>query len=209
MISLSLSLVAVGAMLLLAASTLGQAGTSIKMSRLSQELRASMQLMSRDLRRSNYHGSFLQCFANTNCRTDLGITGYINEIHINDSGNCFWYWLDRNGDAILTDDPVGGFRLSSLNGVGVLQMRTAGNSAANCDSPDGWDSITNPETIEITGFSVSNSDSYSESISAAGDTQSVEKLRLIINARLVDDLTIQRQIQNLVQVRNHVQTSGA
>ena len=107
-ISLSLSLLAVSVMLILVANTLGHGTKTIKMSRLNQELRASMQLMSRDLRRSNFHGNFLQCFANTNCRADLGITGYINNIHINASGNCFWYWLDRNGDAVLTDDAVGG-----------------------------------------------------------------------------------------------------
>ncbi len=208
-ISLSLSLLAVSAMLTLVANTLGHGTKTIKMSRLNQELRASMQLMSRDLRRSNFHGSFLQCFANTNCRADLGITGYINNIQINASGNCFWYWLDRNGDAVLTDDAVGGFRYSILNGVGVLQMRISGNSAANCDTSDGWELITNPGTVEITGFSISNSESYSEAISAAGDTQSIEKLRLIITGRMVDDLTVQRQIQNLIQVRNHVQTAGA
>lgn len=208
-ISLSLSLLAVSAMLILVANTLGNGTKTIKMSRLNQELRASMQLMSRDLRRSNFHGSFLQCFANTNCRADLGITGYINNIQINASGNCFWYWLDRNGDAVLTDDAVGGFRYSILNGVGVLQMRVSGNSAANCDTSDGWELITNPGTVEITGFNISNSESYSEAISAAGDTQSIEKLRLIITGRMVDDLTVQRQIQNLIQVRNHVQTAGA
>jgi hypothetical protein len=178
------------------------------MSHLSQELRASMQLMSRDLRRSNFHSSFLQCFANTNCRTDLGISGYINNIQINASGDCFWYWLDRNGDAVLTDDAVGGFRYSTLNGVGVLQMRVTGNSAANCDGTVGWELITDPGTVEITGFNVSNSASYSEAISATGDTQSIEKIQLIISGRMVDDLLVQRQIQNLVQVRNHIQSPG-
>ena len=91
LISMALSLMAVGVMVILMANTLGTGAKTIQMSRLSQELRASMQLMSRDLRRANYHSGFLSCFANVNCRVDLGIDAYVDTININAAGNCFWY----------------------------------------------------------------------------------------------------------------------
>jgi len=209
MISMALSLLAVTTMVVLMANTLGSGATTIQMSRLSQELRASMQLMSRDLRRANFHSSFFNCFGNVDCREDLNISAYVDTIHINTAGDCFWYWLDRDGDAALNDDPVGGFRYSTINGIGVLQMRTTGNSAANCDDGTDWELITDPNTVEITSFSVSNADSYTEVLSAAGDLQVVEKIRLNINGRITGNHSIQREIQDLILIRNDIQSAGA
>ena len=208
LISLALSLLAVTIMVILMANTLGTGSETIQMSRLSQELRASLQLMSRDLRRANYHSGFLNCFANANCRSDLNITAYVNTIQINASGNCFWYWLDRDSDADLSNDAVGGFRYSTINGVGVIQMRVSGNSAANCDDGTGWELITDPGIVDITNFSISNSDSYTESLSAAGDVQVVEKIRLNINGRMAANPSVQREIEDLVLVRNDIQSAG-
>ena len=209
LVSMSLSLLAVAAMIILVSSTLGSSSATIQMSRLSQEMRASLQLMSRDLRRANFHSGFLSCFANVNCRSDLGIDSYVDTIHINADGNCFWYWLDRNADANLTNDAVGAFRLSNIEGIGAIQMRIAGNSAANCDAADGWELITDPGIVEITGFAISNSDSYTESLTSGGDVQIVEKIRLNINGRMVSDPSIQKEIQDLVLVRNDIQSASS
>lgn len=208
LISMALSLLAVTVMVILMANTLGSGAETIQMSRLSQELRASLQLMSRDLRRANYHAGFLNCFANANCRSDLNITAYVNTIRINADGNCFWYWLDRNSDADLSDDAVGGFRYGTIGGIGVIQMRVSGNSAANCDDATGWELITDPGIVDITSFSISNSDSYTESLSATGDTQVVEKIRLSINGRMAANPSVQREIQDLILVRNDIQSAG-
>jgi len=208
MISMTLSLIAVATMVVLMASTLGSGAETIQMSRLSQELRASMQLMSRDLRRANYHSSFLNCFGNVDCRGDLGIDGFIDTIQISAGGDCFWYWLDRDGDAQLDNDPVGGFRLTTVGGIGVIQMRTTGNAAANCNDDTGWEPITNPNIIDITALNVSDTDSYSETLSAAGDTQVVEKIRLSINGRMAGNPAIQKEIQDLILIRNDIQSAG-
>jgi len=208
LVSIALSLLAVTVMVVLMANTLGSGSETIQMSRLSQELRASIQLMSRDLRRANYHSGYLSCFGNFNCRDDLGITAYVNTININDAGNCFWYWLDRDGDADFSNDAVGGFRYSTVDGVGVLQMRIEGNAAANCDEATGWELITDPDTIDITSFIISNSDSYTESLSSAGDVQIVEKIRLNIIGRMASNPDVQREIQDLILVRNEIQLAG-
>jgi len=208
LVSMALSLMAVGVMVILMANTLGSGATTIQMSRLSQELRASMQLMSRDLRRANFHSGFLSCFGNVDCRSDLGIEAWVNTININASGNCFWYWLDRNGDAALSDDAVGAFRYGTVGGVGVIQMRTTGNGGANCDDGADWELITDPETVEITGFTVSNSESYTETLSSEGAEQTVEKIRLNITGRMVKDPSIQREVQDLILIRNDIQIAG-
>ncbi|MFC1701463.1 PilW family protein [Pseudomonadota bacterium] len=208
LVSTALSLIAIMVMVVLMASTLGAGAETIQMSRLSQELRASIQLMSRDLRRANYHSGFLNCFANVNCRTDLDIVSYVNRIQINDAGNCFWYWLDRDSDADLSNDAVGGFRHSIIGGVGVIQMRISGNSAANCDDEAGWELITDPDTVDITNFNISNSDSYTEALTKNGDVQMVEKIRLNINGRMAGNPAVQREIQDLILIRNDIQSAG-
>ena len=208
LISMALSLLAVTVMVVLMANTLGTGSATIQMSRLSQELRASIQLMSRDLRRANYHSGFVNCFANFDCRDDLGIAAYVNTININAAGTCFWYWLDRDGDADLSNDAVGGFRYSTIEGIGVLQMRIAGNSAANCEDDAGWELITDPDTVDITSFNISNSDSYTDSLSSAGDVQIVEKIRLYINGRMASNPAVNREIQDLILVRNDIQSPG-
>ena len=168
-----------------------------------------MQLMSRDLRRANYHRDFLNCFANSDCRDDLGITEYVNTIHINEAGNCFWYWLDRDNNGDLSNDAVGGFRYSTVGGIGVIQMRISKNDAADCDSDDDWELITDPNTVEITNFIVSNTDSYTETLSHTGDEQVVEKIRLSIYGQMTTNPSVQREIQDLIQIRNEIQTTGA
>jgi len=208
LISMALSLLAVTVMVILMANTLGTGAETIQMSRLSQELRASLQLMSRDLRRANYHSGFLNCFANANCRNDLNITAYVNTIQINAAGNCFWYWLDRDSDADLSNDAVGGFRYSTIGGVGVIQMRVSGNSAANCDDGTDWELITDPGIVDITNFNISNADSYTESLSAAGDVQVVEKIRLSIIGRMAANPSVQKELQDLILVRNDIQSAG-
>jgi type IV pilus assembly protein PilW len=208
LVSTALSLIAIMVMVVLMASTLGAGAETIQMSRLSQELRASIQLMSRDLRRANYHSGFLNCFANVNCRSDLDIVSYVNRIQINDAGNCFWYWLDRDSDADLSNDAVGGFRHSIIGGVGVIQMRISGNSAANCDDEAGWELITDPDTVDITNFNISNSDSYTEALTKNGDVQMVEKIRLNINGRMAGNPAVQREIQDLILIRNDIQSAG-
>ncbi|MGD9020546.1 MAG: hypothetical protein PVF46_02020 [Lysobacterales bacterium] len=209
MVSMALSMIAVITMVVLSANTLGSGSETIQMARLSQELRASMQLMSRDLRRANYHSSFLNCFGNVDCRNDLGIESFIDTVHISAGGDCFWYWLDRDGDAELDDDPVGGFRFTTLDGVGAIQMRTTGNAAANCNDDTGWELITDPNTVDITTFSISDAESYTEVLSAAGDTQVVEKIRLTIDGRMAGNPTVQKEIQDLIMVRNDIQSAGS
>lgn len=206
MVASSLSLIAVTAMVLLLAGTLGRGSVTIQMTRLTQDLRAAMQLMTRDVRRANYHSSFMQCFGNTNCREDLGISAYVNTINIDAGGDCFWYWLDRNGDADLSNDSTGAYRLAQVSGVGVVQMRIGGNGAAECDADQGWELITDPKVINITAFSVDNVDSYTDVLSDQGDSQVVEKIRLSLTGSLVRDPMVSKEIQDLVHVRNDVKS---
>lgn len=207
MVAMVVSLLAIGAMVILMANTLGTGSETIRTARLTQELRSAMEIMTRDLRRANFHQGFIACVGNPDCRADLGISAQVSTINIDAGGNCFWFWLDRNGDGDLTDDSVGAFRLVTVGGVGALQMRDSGNAAADCASDAGWQTITDPAVVNVTAFSADDTPSYSETVSSTG-TQNVEKILLTITAQFTGDPGVSRQVADLIFVRNLTQDTS-
>ena len=69
----------------------------------------------------------------------------------------------------------------------------------------GWVQITNPESMDIFAFSVDDDLSYEETILDNGtDTvmQRIRKLRMDMQGQLVLDNSVQRQIVDVIDVRN-------
>lgn len=212
-----ISLIAASGMVIVMANTLGTGSQTIQMTRLSQEMRTAMQIMSRELRRANYHSTFLSCYGNVDCTTDLGINGKISDITIVDNGDsdCFYFWYDRpqtGTQVAVTSEPVAGFRRGLSGTTGKLQMTTTTTAAPNCGTDAGWVDITDPDIIDVQQFNVVDA-GFTETINTAGDTQSVERIGLTIRAKLITDpLTITgltappnvvREIQHFVTVRNN------
>jgi type IV pilus assembly protein PilW len=212
-----ISLIAASGMVIVMANTLGTGSQTIQMTRLSQEMRTAMQIMSRELRRANYHSTFLSCYGNVDCTTDLGINGKIKDITIVDNGDsdCFYFWYDRpqtGTQVAVTSEPVAGFRRGVSGSTGKLQMTTTPTAAPNCNADANWVDITDPGIIDVQQFNVADA-GFTENINTAGDTQSVERIGLTIRAKLITDpLTITglsappnvvREIQHFVTVRNN------
>lgn len=225
------SLIAVSGMVLVMASTLGTSTQTIEMARLTHDMRTAMQIMTRELRRANYHENWLSCYGNTGCRTDLSITSHIDRINIGTSvvaNDCLWFWYDRpqNGATAIavTSETVSAFRRAvDGDGVGRLQMTTTRTDAAACGSSADWVDITDPNIIDVTAFTVDNADadlpSLSEEINSAGDTQNVEKISLVMTAQLTADPSVPtwirgnvnatRTMDEFVSVRNHITTAAS
>ena len=91
MISLALSMLVVSSMVLLMSNTMGSATRIIEMSQLTDELRNSMSMMTRDLRRANYDANAYRCYANSDCGVD-GSTTLFGDILVD--GSCFTFELD-------------------------------------------------------------------------------------------------------------------
>ena len=68
--TMAISLVVSLSMVLMMANTLGTGTQTIQGSRLTNEMRTAMQLMTRDLRRANYHQNAMDCMSNPNCSPD-------------------------------------------------------------------------------------------------------------------------------------------
>ena len=122
MVAMVVSLVASAAMLALMANTLGTGTQTIETTRMTQEMRTALQLITRDLRRSNYLGpqAALTCFRDVACLTTLGVQANIGRI--GKDGNCFWFWLDRNANGAFEATERGAFRFTEASGIGFGAM---------------------------------------------------------------------------------------
>ena len=219
-----ISLIAVSGMLLVMATTLGTTTQTIEMTRLTQEMRTGMQIMTRELRRANYHPDFISCYGDTSCLGTLGIDGRIQAITISDntvdagSNDCFWFWYDRPqtcptssctvaelalAQDAVTSEKVAAFRRATTAGVGKLQMTHLAEDETdfNCNSSTGWVDITDPNIIDVVSFEVINDDvafpSITETINSALDTQRVEKIGITMTAKLTADSSVATWIQDL------------
>lgn len=206
-ISVSLSLVVTAAMVALMINTLSTNARIVKMSRLTDDMRIALQLMTRDVRRSNYTSEAVLCFANPDCAHD-GTIAWSGDVQIANSGDCFVYQLDRDFDGDMTNNGAGAFRRSLQSGVGVIQM-WVGESVPDCESGDAeWVPITDPNDIEITGFAVDDGLSYSEVILDDSDgtqyLQRVRKLRLSMTGQLRIDASITRELEDVIKLRNNL-----
>jgi prepilin peptidase dependent protein B len=207
LISMSISLIVTASMVALMANSLASTTRIIKMTKLTDDLRTAMVMMSRDVRRSSYSANAMFCFANPNCRQN-GTVSLPGDITFSDNNDCFIYQMDRDQDGDATENAAGGFRRVVTGSVGRIEMWTGGSAAA-CDSNStDWVSITDSNNLDITSFQVDDNQSYTEVIldDAEGNQTShkVRKIRMNIQGRLIVDNSITRTIEDLVQVRNHI-----
>ena len=212
------------AMIAMMGNSLGSTARIIKMTKLSDDLRITMQMMSRDVRRSNYNANALFCYANSKCSENSAAVTLAGEVSImnngvavtdGSNGNCLVYQLDRDhdGDSLKSatnQDEVGGFRRAVDGGVGVLEM-WVGNSMPNCgaDAGDGdWVAISNANNMDITAFEVNDAQSFTAEVfnDGMGNTlnQRVRRIHMNLTGRLVMDNSITRQLEETINIRNDI-----
>jgi type II secretory pathway component PulJ len=222
-----ISLIAVSGMVLVMATTLGTTTQTIEMTRLTQEMRTAMQIMTRELRRANYHPGFIACVGNTGCLgenineddlTYLEIDTWIKPVLIGTNiltNDCLSFWYDRPqncpfssctdaqlaaAQTAVNSESVAAFRRAAVNGgVGRIQMVIT-KPNASCDDDDDdldWVDITDPNIMDVLTFTI-NSESYIEEIATVGGpTQAVDKIGLTMQAKLTADASVPPWIQNL------------
>lgn len=226
LIAMTISLVVTSAMIAMMSNSLGTTARIIHMSKLQDDLRVAMQMMTRDLRRSNFNADSMFCFANDNCDADGSIAPF-REVFISDNNECFWFVTDREADNYESNLEAGAFRRVPVdpttglivdpdanNAVGALEMWTgAGEPPANICDPsvehEDWVQITDPRTMDISNLLVIDDEpglSYSSLIRDDGLgntlTQHVRKVRMNIEANLVLDDSISRTVEDIITVRN-------
>jgi len=203
-VAMSISLVVTAAMVALMANSLGSTSRIVNMTKLSDDLRTTMQMLTRDVRRASYNANAMLCYGNDDCYTD-GSLILPGDVVISGDEDCFTFQMDRLHDGDSTNDDAGGFRRVEASGVGSLEMWTGGN-APDCAGDDtNWVRVTNPDSMDITNFNVDDDLSYTETIFDNGITviqQKVRKLRFTIDVQLVNASGITRRMEDVISVRN-------
>jgi len=233
LVAMSISLVVTASMIALMSNSLGSTARIVKMTKLADDMRVAMQMMTRDVRRGSYNANSMYCYANDNCASDGSPVTLIDSdnnvagiIDIQDgdgdgTDDCFAFLMDRDFDGDSTkddaaDNKAGGFRRVEVDPdndgefVGMLEMWT-GEGIPACDAApysDDWVAVTDPEDMDIFVFAVDDNLSYTEVIQndAAGNrlSQQVRKIRMNMQGRLVYDPTIVRRVEDVITVRNDV-----
>jgi type IV pilus assembly protein PilW len=222
LIAAAIGLIAVAGMLVLMANTFSTGSKTIRVTGLTKEMRTAMQIMTRELRRANYHGTYAACFGDDNCIAALGISGVVKNITINggSGGSCFWFWYDRpqgsSTPVAIGSEQVAAFRRATDGaGVGTIEMTVGGTAAPNCnDDSANWQTITDPDIYDITAFTVTSTGSFASTVTAAGATLSVNRIGIAMTGSLVNDPSIPAwmggshtptvQLEDFVRVRNDV-----
>ncbi len=156
MISIAVGLAVLGGVISIFASTVKSNADTLEMTQLNQELRATIDIMSRDIRRSGYWfnapsaiGPPATVASNKNPFETLAISRFGTETA--DSCITYQYDADNDGNIDLGTSGAGdtsqpderfGFRLRD----GAVEARQSG---ASCTA-GGWENITDEKNIEIT-----------------------------------------------------------
>jgi len=163
LVAMSISLVVTASMIALMANSLGTTGRIVKMTKLADDLRVTLQMMTRDVRRSSYNANSMYCYANDACALDatdpsdpdtvldasktvtsdgttfLTLAGAMGLVDSDgnslDDDECFTFLMDRDHDGNSILDDAGGFRRrpDPENGVQAIEM-WAGDALPSCGS---------------------------------------------------------------------------
>lgn len=212
LIALALSVVVTSAMVMLMSNSLGTATRIIHSSQLTDELRNSMSMITRDLRRANYSANAIFCYGNSNCGSSGGIAQQAGDIQV--SGECFTYTLDRNSDGNAANDPVGAFRRVTPGGVGVIEMWTGdANETPVCGSlagTAGWIELTDPNTVNVSAFDINDDASITMDITeneTSTFTNRQRQIQFSLRGELVLEQAsginmVSRTVEDIIYVRN-------
>ncbi len=172
MIGLLIGLLVLGGIFSVYISTLKSSGSTLKSSKLNQEMATIMTIMADDIRRAGYSGAGPEVSVLDNPFSKAGetalevhsLSGTYSNAGVQGSGSCIVYAYDLNKDGALSianPAEVFGFR---WDGPGsAIKMRTGVSAAANindCNADSAnWFEMTDNNFITISGltFALTNS----------------------------------------------------
>jgi prepilin-type N-terminal cleavage/methylation domain-containing protein len=222
MVALVAGLIVVGAVITFLMSSFKSNSDFVRSTRLTQELRNTLDLVSRDLQRAGYDDNALVYLGNTNASP-------FSPIHVN--GSCILYAYDRsypNGQETVAGTPgtldvgngeVRGLRLSTVTNasgqsVGVIEYAVSAGTTkpacdgtagtyntipAACDATSTWCPLSDANTVDIDAFTITNN---VESMADTTSTMGMRRLDLTLVGRLAGATDFDRTVRTSVKVRS-------
>lgn len=148
MIALVAGLIVVGAVLVFTVATVRANTQTVTSTRLTQDLRTSLNLVTREVRRTGYDRT-----AETNIATSSSALRY-TEVNVNAAQDCIVLSYNRPvinpGTGVVARERKG-FRRTVVNGVGVLEGHgnLASVNSSECGANAGWVALTDPAQVDI------------------------------------------------------------
>lgn len=200
MISITVGMLVLAGVVKIFSDSMGSNVDTLKTTRLNQELRAIMDIMSNDIRRAGYWAG---------AAAVVGANNPFSTITINGTNDCILYSYDEDSsaDAAVPSTEQLGFRLNA----GAIEMRS---NAALCDA-GGWQDLSDSNAITITALNFNNAATQCLNLSnstdsdciatpaLAGDTTvTVREIEITLTGQLSGDATVTRTLQQTVRIRN-------
>jgi prepilin-type N-terminal cleavage/methylation domain-containing protein len=198
MVALVAGLIVIGSVLAFTVSTVRAYNENIQSTRLTQDLRTSMNLVMRELRRAGFDADSVTrvlSASNPSAFTAMAV-----------NGECVTYQYDRTDSS-----EVRGIRRNAA--TGALQMN-ASNSTVDCNGTTGWVDVSDPQTLEITKFTPAlKTASFCTELASRPDptdpsktvydiaTGQVRNLSLCLKGRLRRDNTVERYVVDTARPR--------
>lgn len=200
MIGMVIGLLVVGIATQMYISTLGITKQTTAMTRLNQELRSTIDLISSDIKRAGYYSNAV---AASNPYASIVSGGLPVKVFAYDGGtdNCVVLGYDNN----IAAEHIYGYRFSP--GSGEVEMLTvssyASGSQADCSSSafivtGGWDVLTDSRTVSISDLSFS----LSPSPAASWAESSSKVIDVTLSGTAVADPKVTKVLRESVRVRN-------
>lgn len=213
MIAMAIGLVVIGSVLAFTLSSLTSNTEYVQATRLSQELRNSMDFVSRELRRSGYDqdvGSKIARYTTSNLTASPFARVFITDDANGDGtvgDGCVIYAYDRtggtNGTVDLANAEIRAMRLATrtVDGldVGVLEMAesftgvtpTCGAAGPNYtnyppsrNATTGWSALSDPRLLNLTTFNLDDSAYLNLPVSATSVTITMRELGVELQGQL-------------------------
>lgn len=213
MIALAIGLIVVGAVLAFTLSSLTANSEYVQSTRLSQELRNSMDFISRELRRAGYDQNQAAFIAASSINAP--VVSRFSRIYIEndadddgdgiDDEGCVIYAYDRAGGTGGTVDLANGeirairraIREVDGTDVGVLEVAQSASAVTpSCAgaSPDyssypascssaGWCPLSDPRLVDITAFTISRTN-YEQAISTTSTPITIREIGIDLQGQL-------------------------
>ncbi len=195
LVATAISLIAIAGMVALMSSTLGATSTTVTTARLSSELRAARQIISRDIRRADYSDDFATCIGSGDAGACLEVPKTLS--YTETDASCISFRYERNGAQQFS-----AVRLNTT--TGALEFRS---DAASCDDSNNWEALNDPEVITVTRFTVSDDEGFQQAL-VSGLTQLVRKIRIEIvgEACLTTNCSekVTREVSHVIRIRNDI-----
>ena len=157
MVGIVIGLIVVAGGISFYVATIKGSTSTHRITHLTQESGAIMQLITNDIRRAGYGIPPPHVIANFSV-FDGNVLKTNIAVPLSGNTDCVLYVYDANDDGDISDadDEHHGFKRIETNGVGRIDMKTNGTSMTDC-SAGTWVTLSDDNLIDVTAFTVTNS----------------------------------------------------